>query len=66
MTRDEAIEVARNISDLDVATCGKLVQKLVVSRKLSRVVRALDDLILNRDHDQLAQNALRNLGFTPQ
>lgn len=63
MSRDDAIAFAKNVSALDVETCGQLVQSLMLARTLSKVVRGLDELADEDEHRELAFSALRNLGF---
>lgn len=63
MSKDEAISFAKKVSDLDAQTCGTIVQSLMISRTLSKVVRGLDKLALDKEHKDLARNALQKLGF---
>jgi hypothetical protein len=63
MSRDEAIAFAKKVSQLDTDTCGELVESLMLSRTLSKVVRELDKLSREREHGELASLALKKLGF---
>lgn len=63
MSKDEAISFAKNVSNLDPQTCGTIVQSLMMSRTLSKVIRDLDKLALDKEHEHLARNALQKLGF---
>lgn len=63
MTKDEIISFAKTISNLDSKACGHVVQKLMLNRTLSKVVRGLDKLETDKEHKRLAQLALTRLGF---
>ncbi len=63
MSKDEAILFAKKVTHLDPETCGTLVQSLMMSRTLSKVIRDLDQLAADKQHKDLARKALRSLGF---
>lgn len=63
MSKDKTISFASKVSELDTETCGRIVQSLMLSRKLSKIIRELDELALDREHRSLARKALRKLGF---
>lgn len=63
MSKDEAILFAQKVTDLDAETCGTIVQSLMMSRTLSKVIRDLDKLAADKEHKALARSALRKLGF---
>jgi len=63
MNKDEAILFAKRVSQLDIETCATIVQSLMLARTLSKVVRDLDKLALDKDHGKLARKALEKLGF---
>ena len=63
MSKDEAISFAKNVANLDPQTCGTIVQSLMMSRTLSKVIRDLDKLALDKEHKDLARDALQKLGF---
>ena len=63
MSKDEAISFAKNVSQLDAEACGLIVRSMMLSRTLSKVIRALDKLVLDKEHKALARNALHKLGF---
>lgn len=63
MSKDEAILFAQKVTHLDPETCGTIVQSLMMSRTLSKVIRELENLAADKEHKNLARNALRKLGF---
>jgi hypothetical protein len=63
MQKDDAIAFAKKISQLDKNACGDVVHSLMLSRSLSKVIRGLDKLARDDEHQKLARRALKNLGF---
>lgn len=63
MDKNDVIVFAEKVSRLDANVCGDIVHSLMLARSLSKVVRGLDKLALDEDHKDLAQKALKSLGF---
>lgn len=64
MGKNDTLAFAHQLAKSDVETCGAVVQSLMLTRGLSKLVRALDELALDPRHQNVAQSALRNIGFT--
>jgi len=63
MEKSDAIAFAEKITKLTPNACGDIVHSLMLARALSKVVRGLDKLARDDDHRDLAEQALRKLGF---
>lgn len=63
MSKDDTISFAKKVSKLDSESCAMIVQSLQLSRTLSKVIRDLDKLAEDKDHKDLAREALQKLGF---
>lgn len=63
MEKSDVIAFAEKITRLNSDACGEIVHSLMLARALSKVIRGLDKLARDDDHRDLAQHALKNLGF---
>lgn len=63
MEKSDVIAFAEKVSKLNSTACGDIVHSLMLARALSKVVRGLDKLSRDEEHRDLAQQALKKLGF---
>lgn len=63
MNKSDTLVLAQQLSQSDQDTCGTVVQSLMLTRGLSKLVRALDELVADPVHGSVAKDALKKIGF---